>query len=141
MTSHSDEGGALLCITGRLIEEGEAEILNTSAIAAAEDPLLTAAQYQSKGQPMPTVQALVQASVEHYAQQSAAIQAAKKNGSTTGDLAAEAADLAQQASDLQAITKQSAGQHRQDAGGPDRCGRLHHCSRGGPEQGCRGQPA
>ena len=104
MTSHSDEGGALLCITGRLIEEGEAEILNTSAIAAAEDPLLTAAQYQSKGQPMPTVQALVQASVEHYAQQSAAIQAAKKNGSTTGDLAAGAADLAQQASDLQAIT-------------------------------------
>lgn len=53
---------------------------------------------------MPTVQALVQASVEHYAQQSAAIQAAKKNGSTTGDLAAEAADLAQQASDLQALT-------------------------------------
>ena len=104
VTSHSDEGGALLCITGRLIEEGEAEILNTAAIAAAEDPLLTAAQYQSKGQPMPTVQALVQASVEHYAQQSAAIQAAKKNGSTTGDLAAEAADLAQQASDLQAIT-------------------------------------
>ena len=104
MTSHSDEGGALLCITGRLIEEGEAEILNTSAIAAAEEPLLTAAQYQSKGQPMPTVQTLVQASVEHYAQQSAAIQAAKKSGSTTGDLAADAADLAQQASDLQAIT-------------------------------------
>ena len=42
VTTHSDESGVLLCITGRLIREGEAELLNTSAIAAAEEPLLAA---------------------------------------------------------------------------------------------------
>ncbi|WP_455501656.1 SpoIID/LytB domain-containing protein [Gemmiger sp.] len=104
VTTHSEESGTLLCVTGRLIEDGEAEILNTSAFVAADEPLLTAAQYQSKGQPMPTVRSLVQASVEHYAQQSAAAQAARKNDSTTGDTAADAADLAQRAEDLQAVT-------------------------------------
>ena len=82
VTTHSDESGVLLCITGRLIREGEAELLNTSAIAAAEEPLLTAAQYERKGQPMPTVSTLVQASVDRYAQQSTAAQAARKNGGT-----------------------------------------------------------
>ena len=38
-----------LCITGRLVEDGEAEVLNTAAFTATEEPLLTAAQYQSKG--------------------------------------------------------------------------------------------
>ena len=94
----------LLCITGRLIREGEAELLNTSAIAAAEEPLLTAAQYERKGQPMPTVSTLVQASVDRYAQQSTAAQAARKNGGTGSDTAADTADLAQRADDLQAIT-------------------------------------
>ena len=104
VTSRSDENGALLCITGRLIEDGEAEILNTSAFVAADEPLLTAVQYQSKGQPMPTVRTLVQASVEHYAKQSAATQAARKNSDTAGDTAADTSDLAQRADDLQAIT-------------------------------------
>ena len=104
VTTHSDESGVLLCITGRLIREGEAELLNTSAIAAAEDPLLTAAQYERKGQPMPTVSTLVQASVDRYAQQSTAAQAARKNGGTGSDTAADTADLAQRADDLQAIT-------------------------------------
>ena len=104
VTTHSDESGVLLCITGRLIREGEAELLNTSAIAAAEEPLLTAAQYERKGQPMPTVSTLVQASVDRYAQQSTAAQAARKNGGTGSDTAADTADLAQRADDLQAIT-------------------------------------
>ncbi len=104
VTTHSDESGVLLCITGRLIREGEAELLNTSAIAAAEEPLLTAAQYERKGQPMPTVSTLVQASVDRYAQQSTAAQAARKNGGTGSDTAADMADLAQRADDLQAIT-------------------------------------
>ena len=104
VTTHSDESGVLLCITGRLIREGEAELLNTSAIAAAEEPLLTAAQYERKGQPMPTVSTLVQTSVDRYAQQSTAAQAARKNGGTGSDTAADTADLAQRADDLQAIT-------------------------------------
>ena len=104
VTTHSDESGVLLCITGRLIREGETELLNTSAIAAAEEPLLTAAQYERKGQPMPTVSTLVQASVDRYAQQSTAAQAARKNGGTGSDTAADTADLAQRADDLQAIT-------------------------------------
>ena len=104
VTTHSDESGVLLCITGRLIREGEAELLNTSAIAAAEEPLLTAAQYERKGQPMPTVSTLVQASVDRYAQQSTAAQAARKNGGTGSDTAADTADLTQRADDLQAIT-------------------------------------
>ena len=104
VTTHSDESSVLLCITGRLIREGEAELLNTSAIAAAEEPLLTAAQYERKGQPMPTVSTLVQASVDRYAQQSTAAQAARKNGGTGSDTAADTADLAQRADDLQAIT-------------------------------------
>ena len=71
---------------------------------AAEEPLLTAAQYERKGQPMPTVSTLVQASVDRYAQQSTAAQAARKNGGTGSDTAADMADLAQRADDLQAIT-------------------------------------
>lgn len=53
---------------------------------------------------MPTVSTLVQASVDHYAQQSTAAQAARKNGGTGSDTAADTADLAQRADDLQAIT-------------------------------------
>ncbi len=103
VTTQSDENGALLCITGRLVEDGEAEVLNAAAITAAE-PLLTAAQYQSKGQPMPTVSALMRTSVERYAQQSAATQAARKNSGTARDDTADAADLAQRADELQNIT-------------------------------------
>ena len=51
---------------------------------------------------MPTVSTLVQASVDRYAQQSTAAQAARKNGGTGSDTAADTADLAQR--DLQAIT-------------------------------------
>lgn len=46
-------------------------MLNASAITAADDPLLTAVQYQSKNQPMPTVSALLGASIDRYAKQSA----------------------------------------------------------------------
>ncbi len=53
---------------------------------------------------MPTVSTLVQASVDRYAQQSTAAQAARKNGGTGSDTAADTADLAQRADDLQAIT-------------------------------------
>ena len=44
------------------------------------------------------------ASVDRYAQQSTAAQAARKNGGTGSDTAADTADLAQRADDLQAIT-------------------------------------
>ena len=104
LTVVSGETGARLCVTGRLLNEGEAEVLNTAAITSVDEPLLTAAQYQSKGQPMPSVSALVQASVDRYAQQSAATQAARKNGGTAADDAVDTSDLAQQVKDLQAIT-------------------------------------
>ena len=104
VTTQSGENGALLCITGRLVEDGEAEVLNTAAFTATEEPLLTAAQYQSKGQPMPTVSALMRTSVERYAQQSAATQAARKNSGTARDDTTDAADLAQRADELQNIT-------------------------------------
>lgn len=141
VTTHSDESGVLLCITGRLIREGEAELLNTSAIAAAEEPLLTAAQYERKGQPMPTVSTLVQASVDRYAQQSTAAQAARKNGGTGSDTAADTADLAQRADDLQAITDSLLASTDKLLAGPDRRGRLDLRRGGRPEQGCRGQSA
>ncbi len=48
LTAPSEDAGVQLCVTGRLIEDGEAEVLNASAITAADDPLLTAVQYQSK---------------------------------------------------------------------------------------------
>ena len=104
VTGDCGENGTRLCVTGRLIEDGEAEILNTAAIKTAEEPLLTAVQYQSKGQPMPSVSALMKASVDRYAQQSAATQAARKNGGTASDSAVDTSDLTQQANDLQAIT-------------------------------------
>ena len=104
LTVVSGETGTRLCVTGRLLNEGEAEVLNTAAITSVDEPLLTAAQYQSKGQPMPSVSALMQASVDRYAQQSAATQAARKNGGTAGDSATDTSDLTQQVKDLQAIT-------------------------------------
>ena len=104
LTIAGDSGvdGAQLCVTGRLIEDGEAAVLNTAAITAADAPLLTAAQYMSKGQPMPSVSELMKASVDRYAQQSAATQAARKNG--TGDSAVDMDELNQQVNDMQALT-------------------------------------
>lgn len=141
VTTHSDESGVLLCITGRLIREGEAELLNTSAIAAAEEPLLTAAQYERKGQPMPTVSTLVQASVDRYAQQSTAAQAARKNGGTGSDTAADTADLAQRADDLQAITDSLlASTDKLLAGLTDVAGSTS-AAEADLNKGCRGQSA
>ena len=96
LTAPSEDAGVQLCVTGRLIRDGEAEVLNASAITAAEDPLLTAAQYQAKNQPMPTVSSLLSASVDRYAKQSAA--AAASQGSTqsedTADTTGELSDAA-----------------------------------------------
>lgn len=78
LTSTSSEEGVLLCVTGRLIEEDEAEALDGASITATEEPLLTALQYQRKDQPMPAVSSLLSASVDRYAQQSAA-SAANRN--------------------------------------------------------------
>ena len=105
VTTHSDESDALLCVTGRMIEDGESEAVNTAAFKTVDEPLLTAAQYESKGQPMPTVSALMQASVDRYAQQSAAMQAARKDSGTADDTA-DTADLAQQVDALHAVTDQ-----------------------------------
>lgn len=65
---------------------------------------------------MPTVSTLVQASVDRYARR-ARRQAARKNGGTAADTAADMADLAQRADDLAGHHGQPAGQHRQAAGG------------------------
>ena len=103
LTAPSDDAGVQLCVTGRLIEDGEAEVLNTSAITAADEPLLTAVQYQSKNQPMPAVSTLLGASIDRDAKQSAAT-AANRGSSQSGDTADNTADLAQAASEMQQRT-------------------------------------
>ena len=103
LTAPSDDAGVQLCVTGRLIEDGEAEVLNTSAITAADEPLLTAVQYQSKNQPMPAVSTLLGASIDRYAKQSAAT-AANRGSSQSSDTADNTADLTQAASEMQQRT-------------------------------------
>ena len=103
LTAPGDDAGVQLCVTGRLIEDGEAEVLNTSAITAADEPLLTAVQYQSKNQPMPAVSTLLGASIDRYAKQSAAT-AANRGSSQSSDTADNTADLAQAASEMQQRT-------------------------------------
>lgn len=102
LTSTTDEEGVLLCITGRLIQENEAAALDGASITAAEEPLLTALQYQSKNQPMPTVSSLLSASVDRYAQQSAASTA--NRGSAGTEEETSDTDLDSQIADMQAQT-------------------------------------
>ena len=104
LTAPSEDAGVRLCVTGRLIEDGEAEVLNASAITAADDPLLTAVQYQSKNQPMPTVSALLGASIDRYAKQSAATAANRGSSQTASDSADTSTDLSQAASEMQQRT-------------------------------------
>ena len=104
LTAPSEDAGVQLCVTGRLIEDGEAEVLNASAITAADDPLLTAVQYQSKNQPMPTVSALLGASIDRYAKQSAATAANRANSQAASDSADSSTDLSEQASEMQQRT-------------------------------------
>ena len=104
LTAPSEDAGVQLCVTGRLIEDGEAEVLNASAITAADEPLLTAAQYQSKNQPMPTVSALLGASIDRYAKQSAATAANRGSSQTASDSADTSTDLSQAASEMQQRT-------------------------------------
>ncbi len=103
LTAPSEEAGVQLCVAGRLIEDGEAEVLNASAITAVEEPLLTAVQYQSKNQPMPTVSTLLGASIDRYAKQSAAT-AANKGSNQSDNTEDTAGDLAQQANAMQQRT-------------------------------------
>ena len=79
-------------------------MLNASAITAADDPLLTAVQYQSKNQPMPTVSALLGASIDRYAKQSAATAANRGSSQTASDSADTSTDLSQAASEMQQRT-------------------------------------
>ena len=104
LTAPSEDAGVQLCVTGRLIEDGEAEVLNASAITAADDPLLTAVQYQSKNQPMPTISALLGASIDRYAKQSAATAANRANSQAASDSADSSTDLSEQASEMQQRT-------------------------------------
>ena len=104
LTAPSEDAGVQLCVTGRLIEDGEAEVLNASAITAADEPLLTAVQYQSKNQPMPTVSALLGASIDRYAKQSAATAANRGGSQTASDSADTSTDLSQAASEMQQRT-------------------------------------
>ena len=102
LTSTASEEGVLLCVTGRLIEGEEAAALDGASITAAEEPLLTALQYQSKNQPMPTVSSLLSASVDRYAQQSAA-SAANRNSAQSQE-EEEGSNLDDQIADMQAQT-------------------------------------
>lgn len=104
ITTHTEEDGVLLCATGRLIGEEETAALDGAAITAAEDPLLTAVQYQRKDQPMPEVRSLLQASVDRYAQQSAADTADRNNAQAGQETAAP--DLDSQIADMQQQTDQ-----------------------------------
>ena len=104
LTAPSEDAGVQLCVTGRLIEDGEAEVLNASAITAADDPLLTAVQYQSKNQPMPTISALLGASIDRYAKQSAATAANRANSQAASDSADSSTDLSEQASEMRQRT-------------------------------------
>lgn len=105
VTSKTAEDGVLLCVTGRLIEGTETAALDGAAITAAEDPLLTALQYQRKNQPMPEVRTMLQASVDRYAQQSAAETADRNNApaeeeNTGADLDSQITDMQQQTNEL-----------------------------------------
>lgn len=104
VTSHSDEDGVLLCVTGRLIEEEETAALDGASITATEAPLLTALQYQRKNQPMPTISSLLSASVDRYAQQSAAASAAKRNNTQETEETQDSAGNSAQIADMQAQT-------------------------------------
>ena len=102
LTSTTSEDGVLLCVTGRLIEEEESAALSGASIQAAEEPLLTALQYQKKDQPMPTVSSLLGASVGRYAQQSAASSADRNNAQASEE--SDSSDLSSQIADMQAQT-------------------------------------
>ncbi len=104
VTSKTEEDGVLLCVTGRLIEGTETAALDGAAITAAEDPLLTALQYQRKNQPMPEVRTMLQASVDRYAQQSAAETADRNNAPAEEENAG--ADLDSQITDMQQQTNE-----------------------------------
>ena len=65
---------------------------------------MTAVQYQSKNQPMPTVSALLGASIDRYAKQSAATAANRGNSQTASDSADTSTDLSQAASEMQQRT-------------------------------------
>lgn len=103
LTSTTSEEGVLLCVTGRLIGEDEAAALDGASITATEEPLLTALQYQRKDQPMPAVSSLLSASVDRYAQQSAA-SSANRNSSTQGEEESTGTDLDSQIAAMQSQT-------------------------------------
>lgn len=67
LVAASDVDGINLCVTGRLIEEGENAQLAAAPIKMQENPLLTAAQYAASGQEMPDTAFLLQAQLEWYA--------------------------------------------------------------------------
>ncbi len=102
LTSTTSEEGILLCVTGRMIGEEESAALSGASITAAEEPLLTALQYQRKEQPMPTVSSLLSASVGRYAQQSAASSANRNNAQAQQE--ESDTDLDSQIADMQAQT-------------------------------------
>lgn len=103
LTSTTSEEGVLLCVTGRLIGADEAAALDGASITATEEPLLTALQYQRKDQPMPAVSSLLSASVDRYAQQSAASSASRSSG-TQGEEESSGTDLDSQIAAMQSQT-------------------------------------
>lgn len=104
LTTTTDEQGVLLCITGRLIEEEETAALDGASITATEQPLLTALQYQRKNQPMPAVAGLLGASVDRYAQQSAAAAADRGQAQDTAGGSTDNSDIGDAIDDMQATT-------------------------------------
>ena len=104
LTTTTDEQDVRLCITGRLIEEEETAALDGASITATEQPLLTALQYQRKNQPMPAVASLLGASVDRYAQQSAAAAANRGQPQGTAGGSTDNSDIGDAIDDLQATT-------------------------------------
>ena len=70
LTAASTEDGVTLCVTGRLIEEGESAYLDPSAIQLTEQPLLSDTQYRISGLSKPDVTGLLSQQVSWYASQS-----------------------------------------------------------------------
>ena len=102
LTTQSDEDGVLLCIVGRVVEEGESAAVSTASFSAAEQPLLTAVQYSRRSQPMPDVAALVSAGLGQYAKQNLGTGA--KANHAAGSPSSESTDLSGAVSELQQMT-------------------------------------
>ena len=109
LTGASGEQGVALCVTGRLIAEGESAYLDPAAVKTAEEPLLTAAQYARAGREAPALKELLARQLNWYAAQSADAarrsEAAAQSGADSSG-AADSSDLSERVDALNETTQQ-----------------------------------